>query len=474
LGIPASSSEAALAVSNTPAPTIFRKYDIRGIVDVTLNEGIVEQIGRGFGTTLREREEQRVIVARDARLSSPAYTEALIRGLRGSGIDVTDIGATPTPVANFATHALGIPNAVIVTGSHNPANYNGLKLIVRRAPWHGDRLQALHRRIVAGDFQQGEGGLQQRSVVSRYIDRLASGVTIERPLKVAIDCGNGIAGPVAATLLRRLGCQVHELFCKPDGRFPNHHPNPSEPQNLTTLQQTVIDHHLDIGLALDGDGDRLGVVDASGKIIWPDRQLMLFARQILRERPGSPIVYDVKSTCHLQHFIEAAGGQPLMVASGHSLLRQKMRSVGAPLAGELSGHLFFGDRWYGFDDGLYTAARLLEILAASPRPSDELFAELPDSPCTPEITIPFESEQALESFMEAFAALDRDGEGVTISSIDGLRLEYPQGWGLVRASNTTPSLSLRFEAEDEDSLEAVKASVRRQIHRLLPALPLAF
>ncbi len=472
LGIPASSSQTPFMAA--PAATIFRKYDIRGVVDVTLNEQIVQLIGRGFGSTLRDLGECEVVVARDTRLSSPAYAKALIDGLRTSGIDVTDLGATPTPVANFATHELEIPNAVVVTGSHNPSNYNGLKLIVHRQPWHGDRLQALHQRIVAGDFHHGDGRLTQRSVVSRYIDRIAREITLARPLKLAIDCGNGISGPVAATLLRRLGCQVHELFCQPDGRFPNHHPNPSEPENLKALQQTVIDHRLDLGLALDGDGDRLGVVDASGKIIWPDRQLMLFAREILRERPGSPIVYDVKSTCHLERFIAAAGGQPLMVASGHSLLRQKMAEVDAPLAGELSGHIFFRDRWYGFDDGLYTAARLLQIVAASPLPSDELFAELPDSPCTPEITIAFESEAALQQFMEAFAALDRGGEEITVTSIDGLRLEYPHGWGLVRASNTSPSLSLRFEADDEPSLEEIKASVRCQIHQLLPTLPLDF
>ena len=462
------------AATETIAATIFRKYDIRGIVDVTLDEQTVRLIGRGFGSTLRDLGEREVIVARDTRLSSPAYASALIDGLRQTGIDVTDIGATPTPVANYATHALDIPNAIIVTGSHNPANYNGLKLIVRREPWHDEDLQALYRRIVAGDFHSGSGNLRQRSVISRYIDRLTRDIRLARPLKVAIDCGNGIAGPIAPAALRRLGCQVHELYCKPDGRFPNHHPNPSEPENLKALQQSVIDHRLDLGLALDGDGDRLGVVDSSGKIIWPDRQLMLFARDILATHPGSPIVYDVKSTCHLQRFIGEHGGEPLMVASGHSLLRQKMKEVAAPLAGELSGHIFFSDRWPGFDDGLYTAVRLLEIVAASDRPSTDLFAELPDSPCTPEIVIGFPSEQALRQFMDDFAQLDRGDEEISVTAIDGLRLEYPHGWGLVRASNTTPSLSLRFEADDEQSLEAIKASVRGQIARIAPELPLDF
>ncbi len=462
------------AASDIPVKTIFRKYDIRGIVDVTLNEDIVKQIGRGFGSDLVEQQEQQVIVARDTRLSSPAYAQALISGLRDTGIDVTDIGATPTPVANFATHALDIPNAVIITGSHNPPNYNGLKLVVGRKPWHADKLEALNQRIIDGAFSYGDGKLVSRSVTSLYIERVVGSVQIERPLSVAIDCGNGISGPVASALLRRLGCRVHTLYCKPDGRFPNHHPNPSEPENLKALQQAVIDHHLDIGLALDGDGDRLGVVDSSGKIIWPDRQLMLFAQEILKQQPGSTIIYDVKSSCHLDRVIRRAGGEPLMVASGHAVLRQKMRETGAPLAGELSGHLFFADRWDGFDDGLYTAARLLEILANTTQSSSELFATLPDSPCTPEINISFNSEEALLAFMEAFNRLDRDNEQVDVSAIDGLRLEYAHGWGLVRASNTTPSLSLRFEADDEQALETIKASIRRQLLRVDPSLNLTF
>ena len=460
--------------SGIPVSTIFRKYDIRGIVDVTLNEDIVHRIGLGFGSTLRERGEQQVIVARDTRISSPGYAKALIRGLRETGIDVTDIGATATPVANFATYALDIPNAVIVTGSHNPPNYNGLKLVVNRESWHGEKLEALNQRIVAGTFTHGDGKLVSRSVSSRYIERVANSVRISRPLNIAIDCGNGIAGPVASALLRRLGCRVHPLYCTPDGRFPNHHPNPSEPENLKALQQTVVDHHLDIGLALDGDGDRLGVIDSCGKIIWPDRQLMLFAQEILKQRSGSTIIYDVKSSHHLDRVIRSAGGTPLMVASGHAILRQKMKETGAPLAGELSGHLFFSDRWNGFDDGLYTAARLLEILANTAASSSALFSTLPDSPCTPEISIAFDSEQALQAFMDRFTQLDRSHEQVEVSTIDGLRLEYPHGWGLVRASNTTPSLSLRFEADDEQALEEIKASIRQQILGIAPTLAAVF
>ncbi len=457
-----------------PVKTIFRKYDIRGIVDTTLTEDIVYLIGQGYAATLLDLGESGAIVARDTRLSSPTYCEAFSQALLDSGVNVTDIGAVPTPVANFAVHEFGIGNAVIVTGSHNPSNYNGLKLVVQGQPFHSEKLVTLYQRIAQGDFRSGRGQLTQHGIVPEYIRQLSAGIHIERPLRVAIDCGNGISGPVATGLLKTLGCQVHELFCEPDGRFPNHHPNPSVPENLQALQQLVIDGHLDIGLALDGDGDRLGVVDSTGKIIWPDRQLLLFAREILRERPGSTIVYDVKSTRHLESFIRQAGGVPLMVASGHSLLRRKMQETGAPLGGELSGHLFFNDRWFGFDDGLYTAARLLEILSHTEQSSSELFATLPDSPSTPEITIDFGCEQKLQDFMQAFQRLDHDSEVQRITAIDGLRIEYPHGWSLVRASNTTPSLSIRFEADDDVSLQHIEALISQRIHQLEPGLTLPF
>ena len=460
--------------SQTPDKSIFRKYDIRGIVGTTLSAEIIYQIGRGFGATLLDLGERQAITARDTRLSSPAFHQALQQALLDSGIDVTDIGATPTPLANFATRRLGIANAAVITGSHNPCNYNGLKLIVGGKPFHDTQLTQLYQRVIRTDFKEGKGQLTKQKIVPDYIDEIKENIEITCPLRVAVDCGNGISGPVASRLLTALGCEVTELYCEPDGHFPNHHPNPSEPENLRVLQDTVIEQQLDLGLALDGDGDRLGVIDSTGKIIWPDRQLMLFARDILARLPGRTIVYDVKSTRHLESVIREAGGIPLMVASGHSLLREKIEETRAPLGGELSGHLFFNDRWYGFDDGLYTAARLLEILCQSEQSSSDLFATLPDSPSTPEITIDFGSEEKLRAFMEDYITLDRNSGDTRIIATDGLRLEYPTGWSLVRASNTSPSLSVRFEADDQASLEQIEAQTRREILRVAPELQLPF
>lgn len=455
-------------------PTIFRRYDIRGIVDECLTEEGMFDIGRGFGSELRERNERQIIVARDARLSSPAFAEALTRGLISAGIQVFNLGAIATPVAHFAAQRLQIPNTAVVTGSHNPSNYNGVKLSAQFKPFHREQLQALCQRIIEGAFTLGTGQYSTIDVTVDYQEAIVTQCSLARPLRIALDCGNGIAGITAADTLRKLGCEVAELYCDPQGEFPNHHPNPSDPKNLVDLQNHVVSERLDAGIALDGDGDRMGLIDSEGNIIWPDRQMMLFARSILDQNSGATIVFDVKSTSHLPRVIEAAGGVPVMFKSGSSLLREKMEQDDLVFGGELSGHLFFRDRWFGFDDGLYTAARMLELLSRSPKSSCTIFSELPDSINTPEITIDFPSESELQAFMTRFQAAPLGDDVVDIHRIDGVRLDYEDGWGLVRASNTTPALSVRFEASNEQALHNVQQAVAILIHQVDASLKLPF
>ncbi len=459
---------------HTPTRTIFRRYDIRGIVGSTLTDAIVHKIGRGFGSELVLHGDPRVIVARDARPSSSAFASALIDGVMATGVEVTDIGAIATPVAHFAAQHLQIPNIAVITGSHNPSDYNGVKLTLDGMPLHRDHLIKLYERIIREDFVCGAGSHHQQNVTDAYAQAIQTHCTIERPFNVGIDCGNGITGKTVPRILRAMGCTVTPLYCEIDGHFPNHHPNPAVPENLTDLQALVVNRKLDIGFAFDGDGDRMTAIDNSGRIIWPDRQMMLFAQAILQERPGATILFDVKSSQHLETVITEAGGQPLMWQSGSTLLREKMEQDDIPFGGELSGHLFFRDRWFGFDDGLYTATRLLELLSSTQRSSAAVFADLPDSLNTPELNIDFGSELRLAEFMQTLQRQPLPAEILHVHRIDGLRMDFASGWALVRASNTTPTLSIRFEADDATALAHIQILVKKLLHRVDPQLKLPF
>lgn len=452
--------------------SIFRAYDIRGIVGQTLNEEIVQEIGRAIGSEAFERGEQRVIVARDGRLSGPTLIEALKKGLKESGRDVIDIGEAPTPLLYFATNHLDATSGVVLTGSHNPKDYNGLKIVIAGHTLSGDEIMGLKKRIDTGNLLKGKGTEKTTTVLQEYIDQITSDVALAQPLKVAVDCGNGVAGKVAPQLLQALGCEVIGLYCKVDGNFPNHHPDPSKPENLKELIELVKSEKADIGLAFDGDGDRLGVIDSEGNIIWPDRQMMLYSMDVLSRNPGADIIYDVKCSKLLAQVISSNGGHPIMWKTGHSLVKAKMKETGALLAGECSGHIFFKERWFGFDDALYTAARLLEILSADTRKSVDVFAALPNCMATPEINVEI-GDDVKHQFVEKLAKQGIFGNGKIIT-IDGIRVEYPDGWGLVRASNTTPNLVIRFEGESEVIIEKMKQIFKQQMLMIDSSLDLDF
>lgn len=457
---------------NKVDPGIFRAYDIRGIVGKSLTPDVAFDIGRAVGSEAYFRGEQTVVVARDGRLSGPELAEALIRGLLATGRDVKDIGEVPTPVLYFAAQYLGSNSGVMVTGSHNPPDYNGFKIVLVGETLANEAIDALRQRIESGDMLTGEGSLETVDVLPDYVERVKSDIQIARPMKVVVDCGNGVAGVVAPRLLKELGCEVAELFCRVDGHFPNHHPDPSKTENLSPLIQMVQEQGADLGIAFDGDGDRLGVVSSQGEIIWPDRVLMLLAMDVLSRNPGAQIIYDVKCSRHVASVVTEHGGEPLMWATGHSLIKAKMKETGALLAGEMSGHIFFKERWFGFDDALYSAARLLEILANEPRSSSDLFASLPDSMSTPELNVPMaEGEPAV--FMEKLLN-GAHFEKARVATMDGMRVEFERGWGLVRASNTTPCLVLRFEADDELALSTIQDEFRRVMLQADPTLSLPF
>ncbi|MCK0105892.1 phosphomannomutase/phosphoglucomutase [Marinobacter sp. S0848L] len=447
---------------------IFRAYDIRGIVGETLSAGIVEIIGQAIGSEATERGVASLCIGYDGRHSSPELADALAKGVMSAGCNVIRVGAVPTPVLYFATHHLNTGSGVMVTGSHNPANYNGLKIMLGGETLSGDAIQKLYQRIQTGDFTSGQGEQAEEDVRRAYLDRIVGDIAVAAPLKVVVDAGNGIAGELAPILVEELGCEVVPLFCDIDGDFPNHHPDPGQPDNLQHLIAKVQEVGADIGIAFDGDGDRLGVVTNKGKIIWPDRLMMLFARDVVSRNPGADVLYDVKCSRRLAGVISEAGGRPVMWKTGHSLMKAKMKETGALLAGELSGHVFFGERWYGFDDGLYSAARLLEILGIEDRHSDEVFEDFPEDISTPELNV-----EVTES--DKFAIIERLGEqgdfgDGNVSTIDGIRVDYPDGWGLCRASNTTPVLVLRFEAETEEALERIKTVFREQLQKVAPDL----
>ena len=445
----------------TPAAGLFKAYDIRGVVDTDLTPDAVRQIGRAIGAEAGARGQQTIAIGRDGRLSGPALSAALAEGLQASGVDVTDIGVCATPMLYFAVHHLGLGGGVMVTGSHNPPQYNGLKMVLAGETLSGEAIQNLRRRIEAGDFgtaPAAPGTYGTAAVRAAYIDRIVKDIKLARPLHIVVDCGNGSPGATAPELFRRLGCHVTELFCDVDGTFPNHHPDPSDPHNLEDLIRELSRGKSDIGLAFDGDGDRLGVVTRRGRVIYPDRQLMLFAADVLGRNPGAEIIFDVKCTRHLFDWINKHGGTPTLWKTGHSLIKAKMKETGALLAGEMSGHMFFKERWYGFDDGLYAGARLLEILSRA-RDIDAVFDALPDSTSTPELQIRIEGRDhhALIAQLQREASFPAAREVITL---DGLRVEYADGFGLVRGSNTTPVLVLRFEADDADALARIQAEFR--------------
>ncbi len=452
--------------------SIFRAYDIRGVVGDTLTAEIVYELGRAIGSEAYARGQQTVIVARDGRLSGPEFVQALSNGLRASGRDVIDVGRVPTPVLYFATHYLSSSSGVMVTGSHNPPDYNGFKMVLRGETLAETAIQRLRSRIETGDLLSGNGTYKVANVVPDYIERITSDIRLARPLKVVVDCGNGVAGELAPHLLRLLGCDVTELYCEIDGTFPNHHPDPSQPENVAELIKTVKKLKADVGLAFDGDGDRLGVISSQGEIIWADRQMMLYAKDVLSRNPGAEIIFDIKCSTHLARVIREYGGQPLMWKTGHSLVKAKMKETGAPLAGEMSGHIFFKERWYGFDDALYTAARLLEILARDMRSTSEVFAELPNAISTPELKIELQEGEQLPFVARLLEQAKFPDAKIT--TIDGLRADFQDGWGLVRASNTTPSLVLRFEADTTTALLRIQDQFRVKLLELNPNLKLPF
>lgn len=451
---------------------VFRAYDIRGIVDEQLTEHSFFSIGKAISCRLNTLGISKILVGRDGRLTSELLTKALIEGLLSSGIDVIDVGAVATPVLYYATHVCGVDSGLIVTGSHNPANYNGIKMVIGGTTLAEDDITLLHTLIQRRESITGQGKLDTLDVMPNYTQRIISDIRLTRRFKVVVDCGNGIAGPIVPEVIKQLGCDVIPLYCDVDGRFPNHHPDPTVAENLLDLQAAVIAHNADIGLAFDGDADRLGVVTNTGEIIWPDRLMMMYAKDVLAHNPNATIVYDVKCSAQLALVIKAAGGQPLMCPTGHSLVKRIMKQSQAALAGEMSGHIFFKDRWYGFDDALYSACRLLEVLSHSNQSVSDQFAAIPNSINTPEIKIPVLEHQKF-SFMTQFMQ-QADFKDAELILVDGLRVEFTNGWGLIRASNTTPCLVARFEADDQTSLEHIQALFKAQLHAVDNSLEMPF
>ncbi|WP_321814320.1 MULTISPECIES: phosphomannomutase/phosphoglucomutase [unclassified Paraburkholderia] len=449
--------------------SIFKAYDIRGVIGKTLDTDTAYAIGQAFGSEVRAQGGDAVVIARDGRLSGPDLSSALADGLRAAGVDVVNVGMVPTPVGYFAasvplnlpTGERSVDSCIVVTGSHNPPDYNGFKMVLRGKAIYGEQIQALYQRIVDKRFETGAGTYADYDIADEYVARIVGDVKLARPLKIVVDTGNGVAGDLAPRLFKAMGCELVELFTDIDGNFPNHHPDPAHPENLQDVIRALKETDAEIGFAFDGDGDRLGVVTKDGQIIYPDRQLMLFAEEVLSRNPGKQIIYDVKCTRNLAKWVKAKGGEPLMWKTGHSLVKAKLRETGAPLAGEMSGHVFFKDRWYGFDDGLYTGARLLEILARVQDPS-KLLNDLPNSTATPELQLKLEEGEnfALIAKLQQNAKFTGADEVITI---DGLRVEYPDGFGLARSSNTTPVVVMRFEADNEAALARIQADFKRVI-----------
>ncbi|MGV6826274.1 MAG: phosphomannomutase/phosphoglucomutase [bacterium] len=470
--VPAVPAVEAATIGELPE-SIFRAYDIRGVVGDTLTNDIAQLLGQALGTMAQEHGEKALIIGRDVRLSSQDLAEGLAAGILSTGCDVIDLGEVPTPLVYYATNTLQSHSGIMVTGSHNPPEYNGFKIVMGGQPLAEQGLQDLRERMLMAEFKSGKGSMSQKhQITSEYIRRISEDVQLAEPRKVVVDGGNGVAGPLMVELLRELGCEVIELFCEPDGNFPNHHPDPGKPENLASLVLEVQAQQADVGLALDGDGDRLGVVDNSGKLVSPDMLIMLLASDILQRHPGVDIVYDVKSSAHLASHILSNGGRPIMWKTGHTRIKAKMKETGALLGGEFSGHIFIKERWFGFDDGAYTAARLMEILCADPQPVAKFFADLPRSVSTSEIQMDFKEGENF-ALMETMKQ-NADFGDANVIDIDGLRVEYPDGWGLVRPSNTTPALIFRFEGKSKMSLDEIKGRFRSLLENVAPGREIPF
>ena len=462
------------------SPSIFKAYDIRGIIDQTLDASVAKSIGQAFGSQMRELGETVIVIGRDGRLSGPNLIEALAEGLLSTGIDVIDLGMVATPMvyfgANQTIEGRKPVSGIMITGSHNPPNYNGFKMVLGGAAIYGDQIQAIRQRIEAQQFiQVPPAEIGKRSyfdIFPLYLERIVSDVKLARPMKIAVDCGNGVGGAFAATLFRALGCEVEELFCEVDGHFPNHHPDPAHIENLQDLIKNLATTNNELGLAFDGDADRLGVVTKDGQVIFPDRQMMLFAKDVLSRNPGKQIIYDVKCTRNLATWVKQHGGEPLMWKTGHSLVKAKLKETGAPLAGEMSGHIFFKDRWFGFDDGLYTGARLLEILSKEKDPNQTL-NNLPNAICTPELQLECAEGEPF-TILEKIKANAKFPTSQSINTIDGVRVEYADGFGLARPSNTTPIVVMRFEADSETAIQRIQAEFKVALLAAKPDAKLPF
>jgi phosphomannomutase len=448
------------------SPSIFKAYDIRGIVPSTLTEEVAEALGRAFGTAARREGEKVVAVGRDGRLSGPSLSAALVRGLVASGVDVIDVGMVTTPMLYFAANTLA-SSGIQVTGSHNPKDYNGFKMVLKGRAIYGDEIQALRQTMETSGWDQPAqpGKVRNVNILKPYRDRIVGEIKLARPLKVVVDCGNGVAGASAPEIYRAIGCEVIELFSEVDGNFPNHHPDPSKPENLRDLIAKLKETGADLGLAFDGDGDRLGIITREGNNIYPDRQMMLFAQDVLSRVPGGTILFDVKCTQRLAPAIRAAGGEPLMYKTGHSLIKAKMKEVNSPLGGEMSGHIFFKERWYGFDDGTYAGCRLLEIVSRHPNPSAVLDA-LPTSFSTPELNV--KCEEGEPHRVVAELVKKASFPDAQVSTIDGVRVDWPDGFGLLRASNTTPVLVLRFEGHTQAALDRIEEAMLKLLRSVKP------
>lgn len=464
------------------SPSIFKAYDIRGVIDKTLDPSIAKLIGQSFGSAMRDKGETICVVGRDGRLSGPSLMAGLTEGLLSVGINVIDLGVVATPMVYFGTNisiqSQQAKSGIMITGSHNPPDYNGFKMVLGGSAIYGEQIQALRERIVAKNFSSGQGTRSEHNIFPEYLQRIVGDVKLKRKIKIAVDCGNGVGGAFAGRLFRELGCEVEELFCEVDGTFPNHHPDPAHLENLQDLIKNLQTTDNELGLAFDGDADRLGVVTKTGEVIFPDRQMMLFAKDVLSRNPGAQIIYDVKCTRNLATYVKQQGGVPLMWKTGHSLVKAKLKETGAPLAGEMSGHIFFKDRWYGFDDGLYTGARLLEILSAEQDPNATL-NQLPNAICTPELQMPCAEGEAF-SLLDKIKAEVAKGTQATfetaesVNTIDGVRVEYADGFGLARPSNTTPIVVMRFEADSQAAIERIQAEFKKVFLAVKPDAKMPF
>ena len=461
----------------TLSPSIFKAYDIRGIIDSTLDADIARLIGMAFGSEMKEQGESTIVVGRDGRLSGPALMQALTDGLLSVGVNVIDLGVVATPMVYYGTciaiNGQEAKSGIMITGSHNPPNYNGFKMVLGGKAIYGEQIKALYQRIVDQHFAiKMPAKRSEFDIFPNYLERITSDIKIARPMKIAVDCGNGVGGAFAGKLFRALGCVVEEMFCEVDGNFPNHHPDPAHVENLHDLMNKLANSENELGLAFDGDADRLGVVTKNGSVIFPDRQMMLYAKDVLSRNPGAQIIYDVKCTRNLGLWIEQHGGQALMWKTGHSLVKAKLKETGAPLAGEMSGHIFFKDRWYGFDDGLYTAARLLEILSHEKDPNQTLL-DLPNAICTPELQMACVEGEPFR-ILEDIKSNAKFDYAVSVNTIDGVRVEYADGFGLARPSNTTPVVVMRFEADNQTALERIQEDFKKALMAAKPDAKLPF